>query len=67
MVTRDSEDAPEEQIHMSRGTCIRTPMGVSHAFYAITAVTAVAMLSKKWDDCDPPIIRVEDLQGLKKK
>ncbi len=65
MVTRDSPDAPEEQIHMSRGTCVRTPMGTSHAFYAITPVTAIAMLSKKWDDCRPPIVRVEDLQGRK--
>ena len=67
MVTKDSPDAPEEQIHMSRGSCVRTPMGTSHAFYAITAVTAVAMLSKRWDDCNPPIVRVEDLQGSKVK
>jgi mannose-6-phosphate isomerase-like protein (cupin superfamily) len=64
MVTRDSEDAPEEQIHMSRGMCVRTPKGVSHAFFAITAVTAVSLLSKKWDDCKPPIVRVEYLHNL---
>jgi hypothetical protein len=40
---------------MSKGMCVRTPKGFAHAFYAITAVTAVAMLSKKWDDCNPPI------------
>lgn len=67
MVTRDSEDAPEELIHMSRGTCVRTPIGISHTFYAVTAVTAVAMLSKRWDDCEVPIIRVEYLQGTKPK
>jgi mannose-6-phosphate isomerase-like protein (cupin superfamily) len=61
MVYRVSEDQPEEQIHMSRGTCVRTPIGLSHAFYAITAVTAVAMLSKRWDDCEKPIVRVEFL------
>jgi len=64
MVTRDSKDAPEEHIHMSRGSCVRTPIGISHAFHAITAVTAVAMLSKRWDDCNPPIIRVEYLHNL---
>jgi mannose-6-phosphate isomerase-like protein (cupin superfamily) len=58
MVTRDSDDSPEEQIHMSRGDCVRSPKGVPHAFYAITSVTAVAMLSKKWDDSNPPIVRV---------
>lgn len=67
MVTKDSPDSPEEQIHMSRGSCVRTPMGTSHAFFAITAVTAIAMLSKRWDDCKPPIVRVEDLQGDKGK
>src|SRR3989344_7256242 len=63
MVTRDHDDAPEEQIHMSRGSCVRTPMGASHAFFAITPVTAMAMLSKRWDDCNPPIIRIDHLQG----
>ena len=57
MVSKDSNAAGGEQIlHMSKGMCVRNPIGVSHAFYAITPVTAVAMLSKKWDDCNPPII-----------
>ncbi len=61
MVSKDHEEQGGERIiHMSKGTCVRTPKGVTHAFYAITPVTAVAMLSKKWDDCNPPIIR-EDL------
>lgn len=59
MVTKDSEDAPEELIHMSKGMCVRTPMGVVHTFYAITSVTAVAMLSKPWDECKPPIVRMD--------
>ena len=64
MVSKDSADAVnpsgERLIHMSKGMCVRTPMGVSHAFYAITPVTAIALLTKKWDDCHPPIVR-EDL------
>ncbi len=61
MVSKDSDVPGGEQIiHMSKGMCVRNPTGVSHSFYAITPVTAVAMLSKKWDDCKPPIIR-EDL------
>ena len=63
MFTRDSKDAPEEQIHMSRGSCVRVPMGVSHAFYAIMPLTAVAMLSKRWDDCHPPIVRIDYLNS----
>ena len=62
MVTKDSEDAPEEVIHMSKGMCVRTPKGTAHAFYAITPVTAVAMLSKTWDSCNPPIVRMDVLE-----
>ncbi len=59
MVTKDSPEAPEEMIHMSKGMCTRNPMGVAHAFYAITPVTAVAMLTKPWDECNPPIIQMD--------
>ena len=58
MVSKDHEmPGGERIIHMSKGMCVRTPKGVTHAFYAITPVTAIAMLSKKWDDCKPPIVR----------
>lgn len=66
MVTKDSEDAPEEVIHMSKGMCTRAPMGVAHAFYAITPVTAIAMLTKPWDECHPPIVRVNVIDRDKK-
>lgn len=59
MVTKDSKDAPEEVIHMSKGMCVRTPAGVPHTFYAITSVTVIAMLSKPWDECNPPIVRMD--------
>ena len=58
MVSKDHEAPGGERIlHMSKGMCIRNPIGVSHAFYAITPVTAIALLSKKWDDCKPPIVQ----------
>ena len=59
MVSRDPDTGKENIIQMSRGTCVRNPIGLVHTFYAITAVTAVAMLSKKWDDCNPPIVQVD--------
>ncbi len=58
LVTKDSEDAPEEIIHMSKGMRARTPAGIAHTFYAITSVTVIAMLSKPWDECKPPIVRM---------
>lgn len=50
------EDGKEEIVHMSKGTCTRAEPGIAHAFHAITPVTAVAMLSKTWDSCEPPIV-----------
>jgi len=61
LMTKDSPDAPEEHLHMTKGTFIRTPKGVAHAFHAITPVTAVVMLTKRWDDCDQPIVKVDYL------
>ena len=57
---------PDNIIHMSKGTCVRTPIGVAHAFYAITPVTAIAMLTKEWDKCDPPIRHLQVLDAAKK-
>ena len=59
-VTKDKGGDVERNIHLSKGSCIRTPIGVVHTIYAITPLTAVAMLTKPWDDCDNPIIR-EDI------
>jgi len=60
MVSRDPKkgDGERKIIHMSKGSCVRTPSGVVHTFYAIVPVTAIALLSKKWDDCDPPIVQM---------
>ncbi len=65
MVSRDADAENGQRLfHMSKGMCVRTPKGVSHAFYAITPVTAVALLSKRWDDCQPPIVREDMLNAV---
>jgi len=55
MVSRDKE-GKEVFFHLSKGQCLRVPIGIPHAFYAIEYTTAMAFLTKKWDDCNPPII-----------
>jgi mannose-6-phosphate isomerase-like protein (cupin superfamily) len=55
MVSRDKE-GKEVFFHLSKGQCLRVPIGVPHAFYAIEYTTAMAFLTKRWDDCNPPII-----------
>lgn len=56
MVYKESPEAKEEIIHMSKGSCGFAKPGVAHAFHAITNVTAIAMLTTPWDECNPPII-----------
>lgn len=61
LITKDDPhdpDCPEEFIHVATGTCTRTPAGVMHTICAITPLTFVAMLTRPWDECDPPIVQV---------
>jgi len=57
LVTKDKLAKKERIIHLSKGSCVRTPKGVTHTIYAITNMTIIAMLTKPWDDCKKPIIR----------
>jgi len=56
LVTRDSANSNEDFIFLSKGQCTYSPKGTRHVFIAITDCIAVAMLTKKWDDCENPII-----------
>jgi len=47
-------------IKMGPGMVIEFPIGCPHTFHAITDVRMIAMLTKKWDDCEHPITRVEE-------
>jgi mannose-6-phosphate isomerase-like protein (cupin superfamily) len=62
LVTRtDAKDPKTESfVHLNKGTCTKTEKNIYHTVYAITEMTIVAMLTKRWDDCDPPIVRVDD-------
>jgi mannose-6-phosphate isomerase-like protein (cupin superfamily) len=59
MVTIDPVTGKEISMNASEGTCFKIPMNTPHAVYSITECTCVAMLSKQWDSCDPPIVRKE--------
>ena len=57
----DPKDKKNEKfIHLSKGMCTRTEINTYHTIHAITEMTIVAMLTKKWDDCDPPIVKVDE-------
>jgi dTDP-4-dehydrorhamnose 3,5-epimerase-like enzyme len=57
LVTVDPETGEEINMHAGKGTCFCIPPNTPHAVHAIVQSLCVAMLSKKWDDCDPPIVR----------
>ena len=41
------------------GVSTRAPIGVAHAVEATTDLTFIAMLTRRWDDSDPPIISAD--------
>ena len=54
------DDGQEHQLKMAAGDCVYFPRSVPHTFYAITDVRMVALLTKRWDDCDRPLARIDD-------
>ena len=54
----------EKFFHMTKGQCVKIPKNVPHVFYAIKETTAVALLTKKWDDSNPPIVH-QDMEDKK--
>lgn len=67
IVNRDGPGKEERMIHLSKGSCVRIPPGVIHAIYAITNLTVIALLTKPWDDCKVPIVRVDIFHDKKSK
>ena len=61
MVWKEDKDAEEHVVQMSKGMCTRSPAGIIHAFYAITETTCVSLLTKRWDECHPPLVRCDVL------
>lgn len=66
VVNRD-KSGNERIIHLSKGSCVRTPPGITHAIYAITDLTVVALLTKPWDNCKVPIVREDVFHDKKSK
>ena len=56
MVTVDKE-GKEVNMLAGRGTCFRIPPNTPHAVHAIVQSLCIALLTKPWDDCNPPIRR----------
>lgn len=55
-VEKNIETGEEFFVQMSKGTCIFIPRNTYHVFLAITDCQSVSFLTKRWDDCERPII-----------
>lgn len=51
-------DGNNISITLKTGDSICIPAGVAHAFTALTDLKFVSMLTKQWDKCNNPIIRI---------
>ena len=55
-VEKDIETGEEHFITMAKGDCIYIPKNTYHVFMAITECQSVSFLTKRWDDCEKPIV-----------
>ncbi|HDY88046.1 MAG TPA: NAD-dependent epimerase/dehydratase family protein [bacterium] len=60
MVTKDPDTGKEINMMAGSGICFRTPQNTPHAVHAITQSVCISLLTKPWDECNPPIV-YEDL------
>ena len=44
---------------VSSGDCIYLPKFVPHTFYPTADCKMIAMITKRWDDCQEPITKVQ--------
>jgi mannose-6-phosphate isomerase-like protein (cupin superfamily) len=54
------EDGDESFFKVAAGDCLHFPPGTPHTLYAISDMRLVALLTKRWDECDEPLTRIDD-------
>jgi quercetin dioxygenase-like cupin family protein len=55
-----STDGDHKEMIMKVGDSIKIPTGTSHTFKALTDFKFVSLLTKRWDDSEPPIVKVDN-------
>ena len=55
-VEKNQETGEENYVYLAKGECVYIPRNTYHVFMAITDCESVSFLTKKWDDCDQPIV-----------
>ena len=59
--TELSEDGKELVTPVASGDCIFIPKHTPHTFYPTADSKAIALITKKWNDCDEPLTRVDNV------
>jgi len=54
-----TEDGVAEET-LTVGDSIRIPVGVAHTFIALTDFKFVSMLTQRWNDSNPPIVKIDE-------
>tara|TARA_B100000963_G_C22233487_1_gene496815 strand:+ start:33 stop:425 length:393 start_codon:yes stop_codon:yes gene_type:complete len=57
--TELTEDNQELVTPVATGDCIFIPKFTPHTFYPTSDSKAIALITKKWDDCIEPLTRVD--------
>jgi len=55
-VEKDIETGAEHFVYLAKGECVYIPRGTYHVFMAISDCQSVSFLTKRWDDCEKPIV-----------
>lgn len=53
-------DGGRETCDLATGDCVHIPSNTAHAFLALEDFKFVSLLTRRWRDSDPPIIRVDE-------
>ena len=59
--TELSEDGKELVTPVASGDCIFITKYPPHTFYPTADSKAIALITKKWNDCDEPLTRVDNV------
>jgi cupin superfamily acireductone dioxygenase involved in methionine salvage len=51
------DDGTEVPTPVASGDCVYLPKNIAHTFIPMADCKMVAMITKKWNDCDEPITR----------
>lgn len=55
-VEKDLATGEEAFVYLAKGECVFIPRGTYHVFMAITECESVSFLTKRWSECQSPIV-----------